>query len=262
MVSAYAQMHMATGEKKYYDSAIKLLSFLQNKFMGKDGVSFFRTYMEGTAAHAATLRDYAFFIRAMLDVFHISFENKWLKKAGEMAGFVFQNFREKGAPLFNFSQKNKTGIIYGRKDFQDDEMPSGNAMMLRNLQDLGILLGREDWRKYAANMLVAMQPKTESNPLAFAAWADGFLAETNGVMEVAIVGEKAMEWGRQIQKSYVPYKVLMAATDGNNDFPLLKGKSKTEKTLVYVCKNHACQRPMESVAEFENGFARKRILKY
>jgi uncharacterized protein YyaL (SSP411 family) len=43
----------------------------------------------------------------------------------------------------------------------------------------------------------------------------------------------------------------MAGAIGN-DFPLLKGKISNGQTLMYLCRNYACQRPVTSVTEFEN----------
>ena len=255
MVSAYAQIYAATGEEKYLQSAEKLLAFLQNNFIEKDGVSLFRTYSKGVAKHQATLKDYTFLVRALLDVFQLNFEIGLLKKAEELTDYIFENYKEKDALLFNLAQANKEDMVLGQKDLRDEEMPSGNAVMLRNLQDLGILLDREGYRQHAIKMLLAIKEKTANSPLAYAAWANAFLAETDGILEIAIVGKKAAEWATKLQKIYVPFKVLIAANEGSNQLPLLKGKPAGGKTLLYICKNYACQNPLESVEEFKGSYS-------
>jgi uncharacterized protein YyaL (SSP411 family) len=42
----------------------------------------------------------------------------------------------------------------------------------------------------------------------------------------------------------------MAATEGGQQlekYPLLKGRFVKDKTLIYVCKNFACQSPVENI---------------
>jgi uncharacterized protein YyaL (SSP411 family) len=39
----------------------------------------------------------------------------------------------------------------------------------------------------------------------------------------------------------------MASKEEEETFPLLEGKG---KGYIYLCQNYACQRPVESVAEF------------
>ncbi|HEX6170534.1 MAG TPA: hypothetical protein VFZ33_12630, partial [Chitinophagaceae bacterium] len=50
---------------------------------------------------------------------------------------------------------------------------------------------------------------------------------------------------------YLPHSILMAAQN-ENDFPLLKGKADNMQTLIYLCQNYACQKPVVSIEEFEN----------
>jgi uncharacterized protein YyaL (SSP411 family) len=39
----------------------------------------------------------------------------------------------------------------------------------------------------------------------------------------------------------------MASATENTDFPLLADKPFSAKTLIYVCENYACQRPVEEL---------------
>jgi len=56
---------------------------------------------------------------------------------------------------------------------------------------------------------------------------------------------------KRVLSLYLPHSILMAAAD-ENGFPLLKGKGNNEQTLIYLCKDYACQKPVDSVPEFEN----------
>ncbi|MCB0628616.1 MAG: thioredoxin domain-containing protein, partial [Lewinella sp.] len=252
LVSAYVQMHLATGEATYLNWSLKHLDFLRDNFIHADGTTLSRTLTNGTSTpHPATLKDYAFLIRAMLDVFQVTFDRELLQQAQSLTDAVFDYFLEEDTRLFNFSRKDLPDVIFARKDLKDDEMPSGNAVMARNLQDLGLLLDKDQYRRQATQMLTAMQTEVVTNPLTYAAWTSALLAETKGIMEVAVVGADAMEWTPQLHRIFIPFKVLVASSETVSDLPLLAGKTTAgQQTLIYVCQDYACQRPMDRVEEF------------
>jgi hypothetical protein len=250
LVSAYLQMHGATGEITYRDCGLELLRFLQEQFQVADGFIRGRTLAKATATPPpATLQDYAFLIRALLDAFQTAFDRTLLQQAQTFTDAVFEYFLGADEILFNFSQKDLPDVIFARKDLRDEEMPSGNAVMVRNLQDLGLLLDHDLYRRHAARMLETLQHDITAQPLTYAAWAGALLAENKGIMEIAVVGREAYDWALQLQQTFIPFKV-MAATETSSDLPLLKDKTGDGQTRIYVCRDYACQQPMSSLEEF------------
>ncbi|NJK84493.1 MAG: hypothetical protein HC912_12585 [Saprospiraceae bacterium] len=67
------------------------------------------------------------------------------------------------------------------------------------------------------------------------------------------MGETALEQAALLQAQFLPNKVVMATVDNNNEYPLLVGKAVTSETLIYVCKDYACQQPLTSVAAVLEG---------
>lgn len=65
--------------------------------------------------------------------------------------------------MFFFTDKDQTDILFRKKDLYDNATPSGNSTMVHNLQRLGILLDRPEWRETASEMLVAMRDTVERN---------------------------------------------------------------------------------------------------
>lgn len=252
LVSAYVQMHQATGAQTYLDKSLMHLHFLQENFIQPDGRTLHRTLIRGQVSpHPATLKDYAFLIRALLDVFQVTAEKDLLAQAQILTDTVFDHFLEEEAVLFNFSRKDLPDVVFARQDLKDEEMPSGNAVMVRNLQDLALLLDVNRYRRQAARMLQAMQKEVIYNPLTYASWAGALLADNKGVLEIAVVGSQAAAWAKELQELYLPFKVLMASDGSPSDFPLLQGKTADDDTLIYVCQDYRCQRPLKSVEAFK-----------
>lgn len=256
MVSTYVQAYLATGEADYCESAKKLLAFLDKTFGQTNGKSLYRISINGKTSHPATLRDYAFLIRAYLDVFQLSNERRLLERAVELTEHTRQLFLAEGSDLFSYAQLDLPDIIQDRKDVSDEEMPSGNAQMLRNLQDLAILTDDKKYRKQARNLLDQMYDKVQAQPMTYTAWANAYLAAAEGVLEIAVVGPEAQNWKRALEAGYLPFSVMIAAEQADENMPLLAGKDAGSGTRIYVCRDYTCQAPLNNPEVFVKSFFR------
>jgi uncharacterized protein YyaL (SSP411 family) len=276
MVSAYAAAFTALGHEEYRQAAIKNLDYLQKNFLvAEDGSTvpgsrytvpgepstFHRepstvnrepsTVLRHSASQSvAFLDDYAFFIAALMDVYQITFETEYLKLAGDCTDYVMGHFLDSESGMFFFTDIDQTDILFRKKDLYDNATPSGNSTMVHNLQRLGILLDRPEWRETASNMLAAMLDTLNKYPLSFQRWSTALLNENYPMHEIAIVGDNAIEKALEIQRGFLPNKVIAASRQPDDSQPLLAGKPGTEDALIYVCRNFACQRPVSTLEEF------------
>ena len=69
-----------------------------------------------------------------------------------------------------------------------------------------------------------------------------------GTREVAVMGKDAMAVNSMLQKSYLPDCIFMGETNKEN-LPLLENKLVANKTLIYVCTNKVCKRPVDDVSQ-------------
>jgi uncharacterized protein YyaL (SSP411 family) len=74
----------------------------------------------------------------------------------------------------------------------------------------------------------------------------GLLA--NGTYEVVVMGKDAIARSKELQKNYLPDCIVMGG-EHEEDLPLLENKLRENATLIYVCTNKVCKRPVESVEE-------------
>ena len=250
MVSTYVQAHLATGEALYLKLAQDLLNFLEITFLTPDGKALYRTYINGRATHPATLRDYAFLIRAYLNIFQITNKRSLLSRVEQLTRQVEADFLTKEGELYSYARLDLPDLIREVKDIVDDEMPSGNALMLRNLQDLAILTGDKKYRKQLTALLAAMSDRVLSQPLTYAAWANAYLADAEGVLEIALIGKEAESWKAALNAGYIPFKLMLASPQADESLPLLSGKSAPKGTRIYVCRDYVCQTPLESPETF------------
>ena len=66
--------------------------------------------------------------------------------------------------------------------------------------------------------------------------------------EVAISGKKAHEKRKELNTKYIPNKLIVGSKK-ESKLPLLEMKQVNGKTMIYVCYNKACQKPVEKVEE-------------
>ncbi|MBI5916844.1 MAG: thioredoxin domain-containing protein [Bacteroidetes bacterium] len=251
MCSASAKAYAALGEESYRETAIASLDFLVKKFTQPDGITLFHTYKNRKAQYDAFLDDYAYLIEAMLDVAETTFDNNYILQAGRYIEFVLENFLDPTDKMFYFTSAKQKDILLRRKDLYDSAMPSGNSTMVRNLQRAGILLGKEEWRQMASEMLLTMKDAVGRYPSSFSQWAAGLMGEVFGFFEIAVTGAKAFETGKAVSAEFLPQKVLMASAGEDDFFPLLEGKPRGSDTLIYLCQNYACRQPVDTIEAFK-----------
>lgn len=61
--------------------------------------------------------------------------------------------------------------------------------------------------------------------------------------EVSILGDNALEATKEINKQYIPNKLIVGSTQESN-LPLLQNKYTPNSTTIYVCVDGACLLPV------------------
>ncbi|MEM9846781.1 MAG: thioredoxin domain-containing protein [Bacteroidota bacterium] len=249
MCTAYAQAYKALQIEAYREIAERNMQFLLEKFKQSNGLSLCHTYKNGQAQYDAFLNDYAFLIEALLEVYSISFDTAYLSIAQMYTEFVLKHFLDQTRQIFYFTADHQSDLVTRKIDVYDSAVPSGNATMVRNLQKLGRLLDRPNYHALASNMLRSVQASILKYPNSFGRWAQTLLDEVFPMPEIAIMGKAADKKAAHLQQLFLPNIILMASHHKNESYPLLKGKTTKEQSLIYVCQNYACQKPVEAVEE-------------
>lgn len=249
MCTAYAKAYSALGVEAYKEAALRNMTFLQKHFRKENSVQYYHTYKKGTAQYDAFLDDYAFMIEALIELHNITYDTEYLTEAGRLTDYVLEQFQDKGDHLFFFTSSDQKDVPIRRKDLYDSATPSGNATMVRNLQQLGILLGKEAYRDTAVNMLTTMKSAIVKYPSSFSRWSAAIMDQVAGLPEIAVVGSTSFEMAKEINSHYWPVKTLMATNAEQEHFPLLAGKSTTDDTWIYLCQDYACRQPVKTIDE-------------
>jgi uncharacterized protein YyaL (SSP411 family) len=110
MSKAYIDAYTATGEKQFLDRARKNLDFITSKVIQKDGL-LFRNYKNGKASINGFLDDYAFSVQALIALYQVSFEEKYLNSAKLISDYAIKHFFDTNTQTFYFSDDSNSKLI-------------------------------------------------------------------------------------------------------------------------------------------------------
>lgn len=246
-ITAYAKAYSTLGIESYRNIAIGQLEFLLEKMANPEEGGFYHTYKEGKAQYPAFLDDYAFLMEALLAVYPLDFEMKWLEKAKVLADHLLEYFFDPDSGLFYFTAVHQKDVLVRKKELFDSAQPSGNATMAMNLLQLGTIFDNDQYRKVAAEMVAKVSDAVIRYPSSFSKWALAFATQTHGLPEIAVVGPDSFAMANELEKSYLPSRVLMADPKSGNSMPLLIGKTFGSNTNIYICKDYTCLQPVTTI---------------
>jgi uncharacterized protein len=245
MISAFAKAYEALNTEGYRKTAINALDFILLNLKNPEG-GYFHTYKNGQAQYAAFLEDYAYLIEALLDVYGITFDAKYLYQAQELTDFVWENFWDSADNLFYFTSKNQTDILLRKKDLYDSAMPSGNSTMMKNLGRLAVVFDNNQYKNVHFDMLTTIVDSIEMYPTSFSKWASGVISVVHPPFEIAVLGDDYLDKSLQINALFLPNKVLMASADKDSKLPLL---DRDTEGGIFLCQNYACHLPIQTIEE-------------
>ena len=245
MIDASLTAYQAFGEEDDLIRANRALAFLLRELVDANG-NLLRIYAGDRAYQDAFLDDHAFLIRARLHLLEIDFQPVALEDIQRHADQVIRAFYDQEAGAFRTSadQELQSALF----DTYDSALPSGNAVMVQNLDQLGALTGRRDFVLIADRLRHQIAPSVLRFPGSFAQYAQSIMSTVFGHREIVIAGPDAPSFLRQASRLYLPGSVRLASTDGEGSV-LLEDRLISGKTYLYLCQNQSCQLPVETVEE-------------
>jgi len=239
--------YRAFGDKSFLSLAQKNIDFLLKNIQTKDG-SLFRNYKNGEANIHGFLDDYAFIINALISLYQVNFDEKYLQKANNLNRYVEEHFFDKKSGLFFYTDGQYSNLIARKMEISDNVIPSSNSEMAKNLLLLSLYFENENYKIQSVQMVKNVSDEIEKNPGYYSNWAQAMALQIRPPYEVAIVGNNWQTKLSLLQKKYLPNTIFLGGIlEGS--LPLLENKLMKGKTMIYVCENKTCQRPVEEVAE-------------
>lgn len=252
MVHACCKAFSALGTEEYRQMAIRNMEFCLARFRQEPGKqAFFHTWKQ-TAKYPAFLDDYACLVRALIALQEVTGNTAYLYQAREISEFVVQHFSDEKQLFFYYTIEGQEDVIIRRKEVYDGAVPSGNAVMMQNLWYLSVVFDHKEWAERCVEAVSGLSQTIVRYPTSFGVWASQLLQLVKGTPELAIVGSHFRERMNEAGRWFLPFRVLLGAEKNNAAIPLLNDRERENETLVYLCKDYHCIKPVRYIEEIIN----------
>ncbi len=144
-------------------------------------------------------------------------------------------------------------LIVRQKDLKDTAMPSANSTAAVALYRLAALTGEQRYANQADRIMHLLKTQVDQG---IGMYSNALIAadlRRRGTTEVVIVGDRP-DILRMAQSIWRPDTVL--AWGEPYDSPLWEGR---DEGFVYVCRDHSCQLPQDTVEGFSEMLTGKRL---
>ena len=188
MISAFAKAAITLNDKTYKNTAIKAGEFIWQNLRDNKG-NLFRSYYEGKAGISGTLVDYAYLSNAYIDLYDLTENELWIKRAKKLITQMDKLFKDKehGDYYYTAAKQGFARI----KLRGDSALPSGNAAALKAIVKLSRRSFGPEYARRAEALIAALSgdavADVQGGATTFIA-ADTFLRGTNAPNQYASRG--------------------------------------------------------------------------
>ena len=245
MLTGLVDAYKAFGNKSYLDLALKNGQFIFEKMLQKNH-RLNRNYKDGKSSINGFLDDYALTAQAFIELYQVTFDEKWLNEAKEITQYALEHFSDPNGSLLFYTSDIDPPLIARKKETADNVIPGSNSLMANNLHKIGLYYYNQEWVELSERMVHAVSASIlESGTTDFySQWCQVYLDFVNPPYEIAVVGPNAFDKNKELMANYLPNAIMLGGKD-EGSLELLKGKLQEGETMIYVCRNKVCKFPVQ-----------------
>ncbi len=247
MLKGYVDAYQTFNEQHFLDAALKNANFIVKTQLRKDG-GLNHNYKNGVSNLDGYLEDYALTIEAFIALYQATFDEKWLTYGKNLADYSITHFYDTKSGFFFFTSDEAKGLIARKMELSDNVIPASNSSLAKGLFLLGEIYYDKTYTNKGTQMLKNIEAEIPNYVGGYSNWGILMLQQVKPFYEIAISGKQAQEKRVELNQKYIPNKLIIGSIK-ESKLPLLEMKQVNGKTMIYVCYNKACQKPVEEVNE-------------
>ncbi|XP_047465985.1 spermatogenesis-associated protein 20 isoform X2 [Mugil cephalus] len=267
MLSAYARVGAALGDKALVGRAVEAGNFLKEHLWDAERQTILRSCYRGDQMEVQQisppipgfLDDYAFIICGLLDLYEATLQAEWVQWAEELQLRQDELFWDGQGGGYFCSNPSDGTVLLQLKEDQDGAEPSANSVSASNLLRLSQYTGRQEWLQKSQQLLTAFSDRLTTVPIALPEMVRALMAQHFTLKQIVICGQRdapdTTSLLATVNSLFLPYKVLML-TDGNAEnflcqrVPVLSSMSQLGGVATaYVCQDFTCSLPVTDPQE-------------
>lgn len=247
MIKAFVDAYRVLNKSLYLEIAIKNVEFVLENLKTSEN-RLYRNFKNGKATINAFLDDYAFLIEALIQLYRTTFHRKWLDEAMTLTNYCLEHFYDSESNMFFYTSDIDPALIARKMELSDNVISSSNSTMAKNMYLLGHYFYEDQLIEKARTMLSNVKENIADIGVYGANWDILMTWFVNEPFEISIVGENYDELRAEIESYFMP-DIILSGGNKNDDLPVLEGKLIEDETLIYICRNKTCYRPVDTVNE-------------
>jgi uncharacterized protein YyaL (SSP411 family) len=258
MISAFAKGFRISRQPGFLQAAENCAKFIEEK-LTKNG-ELLRTYKDGRAKLKAYLDDYAYFVNAILDLFEVNPDKKYLELAIYYADYLLGHFWDEKEKNFFFTADNHEQLIIRTKNIYDLSLPSGNSIAANAFLRLYHLTQNSRYLDVSVKIMESLSTMAAENPFGFGQLLNTMYLYLQKPIEITLLNNENQEIYENLTKRFLPESILVTIPkeeylEDLKKYPFFEGKEYDKtRTKVFVCKNFTCSLPLFSLVEIEKLF--------
>ena len=255
MITAFAKGYRVTNDVRYLNAAKDCVSFIEKNLFVDDKL--LRTYKNGIAKIDGYLEDYSYFVNALLDVFEIEPNPKYLELSLRLGHHLVDHFWDSDNDGFFMTSDKHEKLIIRPKSNYDLSLPSGNSVSSFVMLRLYHLSQEQIFLEIATKIMESQAQIAAENPFGF-----GYLLNTISMyvqkpVEITIINTENSSICNSLLLDYLPNSIMITVRnssqlDGLSQYPFFAGKLFEDHTSVFVCKNFTCSLPLHTLDEIKS----------
>ncbi|TFG91239.1 MAG: thioredoxin domain-containing protein [Candidatus Atribacteria bacterium] len=256
-IAALAQAARTFGNENYLEAARRAMQFVLSRMRDTNGGLMHR-YRDGESAIPAFGDDYAFIIKALIELYESTFEPSYLASARELNTIFLAHFWDEAQGGF-FTISDSTEILLIRKkEIYDGAIPSCNSVAFENLVRLAHLTGDAAIEQKASVLSAGFCAIVQRSPSAHTWFLCALDSAIGPIHDVVIVGKRdgsdTQAMIDALEHHYLPHVLVLYRPIGESDYLLTSLApftrtlcSISEKATAYFCTGHTCAIPTTEV---------------
>ncbi len=255
MITAFAKGYRITNDTRYLDAAKNCISFIENNLF--ENGKLLRTYKNGTAKINGYLEDYSYFVNALLDVFEIEPEKKYLELSLKLGNHLVDHFWDSNTSSFFMTSDNHEKLIIRPKSNYDLSLPSGNSVSAFVMLRLFHLSQKQNFLEISTKIMKSQAQMAAENPFGFGYLLNTIFNYMEKPLEITIINTENSELCHSILTNYLPNSFIVTIQNPTqlellSDSPFFTGKTFEDKTTVFICKDFSCSLPLHTLDEINS----------
>lgn len=240
MITALSMLFRVSRNEQYLDAAKRAAEFIEKELC--EGFKLYTSFRDGKHSKLSFLDDYAFYIAANIELYNSTLSICYLERAENFCREAVVRFADCEGGGFYLCEADEGELFMNPKETYDGAIPSGNSVMAYNFIRLYQLTGKNEYKVLADKQIEYMSFVAQDYPAGHSMLLISMLLYENPPQHITVAVKEDSDLESAINN--LPFLANVSVVKNNVNYPIINNA-----TTYYVCKNHTCLPPANSLSE-------------